>query len=137
MNYLKSLLFNFLIVFFSNHLIPGIDVVVQKKLPHLGGDLLFAVGLGLLNSLIYPMLKVLNRKSSMTAHIAIFSITLNFGAYALLKLLPFGIQISSLEGYLFPALAVTIVSFLTNLFEMRARRHPHCSNSEQEPPTDP
>jgi hypothetical protein len=135
MNYLKSLLFNFLIVFFANHLIPGIDVVVQKKLPHLGGDLLFALGLGLVNSLIYPALKVLNRKSSIIAQIAIISIILNFGAYALLKLLPFGIQISSLEGYLFPALVVTIVSFLTNVFEMRAQRHHHCSKSE-EPPTD-
>ncbi len=135
MSYLKSLFFNFLIVFFANHLLPGIDVVTQTKLPHLGGDLIFAVGLGVLNSLIYPVLKALHKKSAMLVQIAIISILLNFGAYALLKLLPFGIHIASMEGYLFPAIAVTIVSFLTNLFEMRIRHH-HCPKSEHEPPTD-
>jgi hypothetical protein len=134
MKYLKSLFFNFLIVFFANHLLPGINVIVQTKLPHLGGDLLFAIGLGVLNSLIYPGLKVLHKKSSMFVQIALISIILNFGAYALLKLLPFGIHISSVEGYLLPAIVVAVVSFLTNYFEMKATHHPHSSKSGHEPP---
>ena len=132
MNYLKSLFFNFLIVFFANHLLPGIDVVVQKKLPSVGGDLLFAIGLGVLNSLIYPVLKVLNKRSLSFLQILLASLILNFSAYALLKLLPFRIHISTWEGYLIPAIAVTVVSFLTNFLEMRACQHCH----PQSPPSD-
>lgn len=136
MNYLKSLFFNFLIVFFADHLLPGIDVMVQTKLPHIGGDLLFAIALGVLNSLIYPALKVLNKKSSMLIQIALISIILNFAAYAFLKLLPLGIHISSMEGYFIPAVVVAIVSFLTNYFEMKSQHpHHHASKSEHEPPT--
>ena len=46
MTYLKSLFFNFLVVFFANHVLPGIEVVKPTKLPHIGGDLTFAIALG-------------------------------------------------------------------------------------------
>ena len=36
--YLKSLFFNFLTVFFANHIFSGIEVTSQTKLPHIGGD---------------------------------------------------------------------------------------------------
>jgi len=134
MNYLKSLFFNFLIVFFANHLLPGIDVVVQKKLPHLGGDLIFAIGLGVLNSLIYPVLRFLNKRSMISLQILLASFILNFSAYALLKVLPLGIHISSWDGYLVPAIAVSIVSFLTNFFEMKAYERNHPSAPFEPPP---
>ncbi len=133
MAYLKSLLFNFLIVFFADYLLPGIEVTMPTKLPHIGGDLIFAVILGGLNSLIYPALKVFSKKSSTVFHIAIIASILNFGAYALLKLLPIAIHISSIEGYLLPAIAVTIVSFIVNFFEMKAHHHHH----HNEPPFSP
>jgi len=134
MNYLKSLFFNFLIVFFANHLLPGIDVVMQKKLPDVGGDLLFAIGLGLLNSLICPVLKLINKRSSVILQLVLTILVLNFTAYALLKLLPFGIRISTWEGYFFPAMIVSIVSFVTNFLEIR-RHHRH-HHSEELPPSD-
>jgi len=122
MNYLKCLFFNFLTVFFANHILPGIEVINQTKLPHLGGDIPFAVGLGFLNSLIYPVLKLTHCFT--IPHLAIVSIVLNFAAYAVLKFLPIGIHISSIEGYLFPAILVTVISFITNYYEMKGNHPP-------------
>src|SRR3989344_5894713 len=99
MYYIKSLFFNFLVVFFADHILPGIEVVDQTKLPHFGGDLLFSVALGFLNSLIFPFLKLVDR--NLTAlRIAMIALVLNFAAYALLKLLPVGIQVITVEGYI-------------------------------------
>lgn len=119
MNYLKSLFFNFLAVFFANHILPGIDVINQTKLPHLGGDLPFAIVLGLLNSLIYPAFKLLKRHAGVLRIIAV-ALILNFGAYAILKLISaIGIRVSSFEGYFAASIVVTLGSFLTNFLEMK------------------
>lgn len=129
MRYLKSLFFNFLVVFFVNHVLPGIDVVSQAKLPHIGGDLLFAIILGAINSLIFPVLKLAGKASLMK--IAGLSLGINLIAYALLKLIPFGIRISSIQGYLLAALFVAIGSFLTNYFEMKRARCHSPSNDDE------
>ncbi|PIS02762.1 MAG: hypothetical protein COT85_01650 [Chlamydiae bacterium CG10_big_fil_rev_8_21_14_0_10_42_34] len=118
MYYLKSLVLNFLVVFFADHILPGIEVTDQTRLPHIGGDLIFAAALGLLNSLIYPILKMIKHDAS-TMKIVLFSVILNFAAYGIVKLLPLGIQVLSVEGYLFAAVVVALGGFLTNFFEMK------------------
>jgi uncharacterized membrane protein YvlD (DUF360 family) len=136
MKYLKSLFFNFLIVFFANHILPGIEVTDMTKLPHLGGDLIFSIVLGLLNSLIYPGLKILGQPTTMP-RIALVALGLNFLAYALLKLLPVGIKLTSVEGYLLGTIVVSLGSFFLNYLEMKSGHHhakPHTPPSE---PTDP
>lgn len=120
MNYLKNLAINFLVVFFSDHILPGIEVTNQAKLPHLGGDLIFAFVLGLLNSLIYTALRMIHGAAS-GLKIAIVCLILNFAAYALVKLIPIGIQVQTVEGYVMAAAIVSIGSFLTNFFEMKNR----------------
>ena len=122
MSYLKSLFFNFLTVFFANHILPGIEVVSQTKLPHLGGDLPFAMFLGLLNSLIYPVLRLMDQRSNVL-RIGMIALVMNFSAYALLKILPIGIHVSSVEGYLLASLIVSGASFLTNFLEMQSSHH--------------
>lgn len=122
MGYLKSLFFNFLVVFFANYILPGIAVMNQTKLPHLGGDLPFALALGLLNSLIYPILRLIHKHPSVT-RIGMFALVLNFAAYALLKFLPLGIHIASVEGYLFASFFVAVGSFVVNFFEMKHCQH--------------
>ncbi len=125
MRYVKSLFFNFLTVFFANHILPGIDVVDMTKLPHVGGDLFFSFGLGLLNSLIFPVFRLLKRDASWI-RIAATALILNFAAYALLKLFPFiGIHVETVEGYILSALVVSIGSFLTNFQEMKRHHHHH------------
>jgi len=118
MYYLKSLVINFLVVFFADHILPGIDVTNQTKLPHIGGDLIFAAVLGLLNSLIYPILKMANREAS-APKIALSALILNFAAYAIIKLIPIGIHVMSVEGYILASAVVMIGSLLTNFFEMK------------------
>jgi hypothetical protein len=132
MYYLKTLFFNFFVVFFANHILPGIDVVSQTKLPHIGGDLMFAIGLGFVNSLIYPLLKVCNQLSVLK--IAGFCLVVNFIAYAILKILPIGIHVTSFTGYFSAALLVTVGSFLTNFIEMKHKKS-HCQSTT--PPQDP
>lgn len=117
MYYLKSLFFNFFIVFFANHILPGIDVANQTKLPHLGGDIIFAVALGFLNSLIFPVLKIVHQSS--IGKIGALALVINLVAYACLKLLPIGIHITSFTGYCTAAILVAIGSLFTNLFEMK------------------
>jgi len=122
MYYLKILFFNFLAVFFANHILPGIQVVNQTKLPHLGADLPFALALGFLNSLIFPLMKSFDFKISV-ARIALIALILNLVVYALVKLLPIGIQINSILGYFLPSILVAIASFWTNYLEFKHFRH--------------
>lgn len=126
MNYLKGLLISFLIVFFANHILPGIEVTDQTKLPHIGGDLIFSFSLGLLNSAIYPGLKLLRQEVS-ALKIALIVLILNFIAYALVKFLPIGVQVMSVEGYFLGAAVVAVGSFTLNYLEMK-RHHSHPSD---------
>ena len=124
MTYLKSLFFNFLVVFFANHILPGIEVVNQTKLPHFGGDFPFALALGFLNSLIYPVLKLLGQLTML--RIAMIALILNFAVYALLKIFSFvGIQIQTVEGYIFASTVVALGSFITNFLELKRHHKPH------------
>jgi len=118
MNYLKSLFFNFLTVFFANYVLPGIEIIHQTKLPDIGGDLLFALAVGILNSLIFPALKMLDQQINIK-RIALSAAAIAFGSYTILKFAPFGIEISSLSGFFLASFAVGLGGFLTSFFEMK------------------
>ncbi len=134
MYYLKTLFFNFLAVFFANHILPGIEVVDPTKLPHLGADLPFAFGLGLLNSLIYPAMKLFNLRVTVL-RIAITAVLLNLFVYAIVKFFPIGIDLT-LEGYLYGSIAVSLGSFLINYLELKhGSHHPHHEPTDAPPPS--
>ena len=133
MYFLKTLFFNFLAVFFANHILPGIEVVDQTKLPHLGADLPFALALGLLNSLIYPVMKLLKTPITILK-IAVTALLLNLFVYAIVKFFPIGIDLT-LEGYLYGSIVVALGSFLTNYLEMKHNSHVHHDHSEPPPPS--
>lgn len=118
MYYLKSLCYNFLTVFFANYLIPGIEIVNPTKLPCLKGDILFAVVVGFLSSLIYPVLKGLDQRISYI-RIAAGSCGIALISYAILKFAPIGIEIKTITGFFLGAAVVAAGGFITNLFEMR------------------
>lgn len=113
MKYLKALFLSVLLVFFANYLTPGIEVMHQTKIPHFGGDLIFSGGLGFLNSLIGPFLRLIGSKTSVF-RVSIIALILNFGVYALLKLIPVGIFVTTAEGYIIVSLVVSIGSILIN-----------------------
>jgi hypothetical protein len=118
LKYLKTLFHHFLIVFFANYTIPGIEIVHPTKWPDFGPDLIFALSVGFLNSLIFPILKVTDQKISLS-RMAIFAATIAFASYALLKFAPLGIEIKSVEGYIFASAVVALGGFLMNYYEMR------------------
>lgn len=122
MNYLKNVFINFLIVFFADHILPGIQVVDQTKIPHIGGDLIFSLSLGLLNGVICPVFRLLRQEVN-GLKIAMVALILNFGAYGIVKLLPLGITVMSVEGYLLAAVTVGLGSFITNFLEMKRTSH--------------
>lgn len=121
MKILKIFVINFLVVFFANHVLPGILVMDQTKLPHVGGDLIMAAGLGLINTLIFPVMKMIGHATALK--IALAALVLNFAAYGLIKLIPIGIGVANVEGYLMASAVVAIGSFLTNFFELKRHHH--------------
>ncbi|OHE77208.1 MAG: hypothetical protein A3F67_08340 [Verrucomicrobia bacterium RIFCSPHIGHO2_12_FULL_41_10] len=116
----EMVFFQFLIVFFANHVLPGIYVIDQTKLPHVGGDLLFAFILGVINSIICPFLQMVKKTTFSKLFCVCF--VLNFLGYAVLKIAPLGIQITSITGYFLAAGLVATGSFLINCFEMQEKR---------------
>ncbi len=131
MTYLKSLFFNFLIVFFANHVLPGIEPG-EHKLPHVGPDLIFAAALGVANSLIYPILKVIPQGASLPKIIMV-AIVMNLVAYALMKFAPLGIEVTGIESFFIAVGIVSLGSILTNFMELK-----HAQNNKMpKPPSQP
>lgn len=122
MNYLKYFFVGFSIVFFVNYLFPGIDLVNQSKISHIGGDLIFPVVVGLLNSLVFPLLKAFDRRLSMV-RISVVILILNFAAYVLLKLFSIGVYVTSVEGYFSGAIFVSFGSILMSYVRLREYRN--------------
>jgi hypothetical protein len=126
MGYLKSLFFNFILIFFANSLIPGVEILKPTKLPHIQGDLIFAFCLAFLLSLIFPFLKIFRIKPD-ASKIAIASFCISFVSYALINFLPLEIEIKSFMAYFWVACAVFFTGFITNfLEEKRARSKESC-----------
>ena len=121
MRYVKSLCLNFLIIFFADYLLPGVEVMDQTKLFHFKGDLLFPLVLGIANTLIFPCLKWLHRPSSIV-RMGVAGVILNFIAYAVLKFLPTGIHVATIEGYIILALVVSVGTCLVNYWELKHQK---------------
>lgn len=117
MTYLKSLFLNFLTVFFADHIIPGIQIEYYTKLPHIGGDIIFAASIGFLNSLIFPILRLVTDPSHFK--IGLISFIISFGAYSIVNLLPIGVHLDTAGAYLWCGGVVWFVSYLTNHMEYR------------------
>lgn len=109
---------NVLAIFFIDYLFPGIEVVKRTKWPELQGEIPFALILGGINAFLYPFLKRIPLKLSLL-RMAVASVFLNFFAYALLKILPLGIEIESWMGYVLCASAASLVSFASQFWEKK------------------
>jgi len=118
MTYFKSLVINFLTVFFVNHVIPNIEIDYYSKLPHIGGDLIFAFLVGFLNSLIYPVIVFFKVKSS-HLKVGLSSFIISFAAYSIVNILPVGIKVTAAGAYIWASLIVWFISYLTNHLEIK------------------
>lgn len=121
MVFLKGFAINFLVIFFANHILPGVMVGDATKLPHIGADLLFPLVLGFCNALIYPILGLFQGGRNLLK-IAIFALGINLIAYAILALFPEKIRIMDVQGYVFGIGAAFLSGFFTNFFEWRRGR---------------
>lgn len=117
MTYFKSLFFNFLAVFFANHIIPGLHIDYYTKLPHIAGDIIFAFSVGFLNSLVYPLMRLFSSESHFRIGLATFIISI--GAYSIVNLLPVGIHVRTASGFVWCSLVVWFCAYLTNHLELR------------------
>jgi uncharacterized membrane protein YvlD (DUF360 family) len=118
MFYIKSLILNFLTVFFADHILPGIEIAYYSRLPKIGGDIIFAIVLGFCNSLVFPVLKIF-RIGPSYVKIGLITFVISFFAYSIVNLLPVGVKVTSASGYLLCSLVVWLVSYLTNHLEYR------------------
>lgn len=118
MTFFKSLIINFLTVFFVNHVIPEVEIDYYSKLPHIGGDIIFAFSVGLLNSLIYPVIVLFKIKPT-HFKVGLTSFFISFGAYSIVNILPVGVKITSAGGFIWTSLVVWFMAYLTNHLELR------------------
>ena len=122
MTYFKSLFINFLTVFFVNHVIPGVEIAYYTKLPHVGGEIIFAAALGFINSLIFPVLRIFQFSPS-HFKIVLVSFIVSFGAYSIVNLLPVGVKITTAGAFIWSGLIVWFISYLTNHLEFKQYLH--------------
>lgn len=119
MTYFKSLIINFLTVFFVNHVIPDIQINSVSKLPHIGGDLIFAFSLGFIISLIFPFFIIFKIRPT-HFKIGVATLILSVGSYLLLSFMPLGIKILSIGAYVWASLIVWFMAYTTSYLEIKS-----------------
>jgi len=118
MTFLRSLFFNFLVVFFVNRTIPGIEVVNYEGIPDVINDAIFATLVALLNSLIYPAFYILGFTATIL-RMAIAAFIISFGSFFVLMHIQIGVAASSFSGVFFAGLIVFAMSLFTNVLEQK------------------
>jgi uncharacterized membrane protein YvlD (DUF360 family) len=118
MNYLRSLFLNFLIVFFVDRVIPGIHVNEFENVPNIGADILFSLIVGFLNASIFFFFALLDLTIT-DLKLALFAFIISFGAFLIIAIVPFGVQILNAWGILLGGGIVWGVSVLTNHLEWK------------------
>lgn len=123
MTYIRSLIINFLVVFFVDRAVPGIVITTYENVPNIGADILFSAILGFLNAGIFPGLYILSLKPTV-AKIAIVAAIINCIGFVVIASIDYGIEVTSFFGGFLGALIVWVISVLTNYLEMK---HSHLS----------
>lgn len=118
MNYLRSFFLNFLIVFFVDRVMPGVEINSYENVPNIGADILFSLIVGFLNSSIFFFLVILEL-SITRLKMAVFGFVISFGAFLIISILPFGVQVVNAWGVILGGGLVWFVSYLTNYLEYK------------------
>jgi uncharacterized membrane protein YvlD (DUF360 family) len=116
MNYLRSLFLNFLVVFFVDRMIPGIQISQFEDVPNVGADILFSLIVGFLNASIFPFYAIMEIPFSVLK-LAIISFFISFGAFTVIAFIPFGVQAVSFWGVLLGGFIVWGTACLCNYLE--------------------
>jgi uncharacterized membrane protein YvlD (DUF360 family) len=117
-NYLRSLFLNFLIVFFVDRVVPGIEISNYEQVPNVGADILFSLVIGFLNASIFFFLVILELNISI-ARLVFGAVLVSFTGFAAIAMFPFGVSVVSPIGFILGGSIVACVSFFTNFLEWR------------------
>jgi hypothetical protein len=127
MNYLRSLILNFLVVFFVDRVAPGIEIIYYHQIPNIAADIVFCALIGLMNASIFPFLSIMEIDPT-RLKLLIGSALISFGAFIVVAIVPFGVSVVEFIGIVSGGAMVWAVSFLTNYLDARRKR---CSEPEQ------
>ena len=116
MTYLRSLFFNFLAVFFVDRITPGLKIAYFEQVPDIGADFLFSFILGFFNASIFPFLALMEVKVT-NLKLAILTAIVTFGAFTIISIVPFGVQVLNPLGFFIGGTIVWIVAYFSNYLE--------------------
>lgn len=116
MTYLRSLFLNFLIVFFVDRMIPGVEITNYEDVPNIAADIFFSLVVGFLNASVYPGLTLFDLKPT-AIKLALVTFVISFGAFALIAVMDFGVQVISYTGFFLGGIIVWAVAFFSNYLE--------------------
>lgn len=118
MTYLRSLFFNFLAVFFVDRVIPGVQIAYFEQVPDVGADIFFSIIVGFFNASIFPFLALMEATVT-RSKLLIASGIISFGAFGVISVIPFGIQVVNPLGFFLGGGIVWIVSYVSNDLEWK------------------
>ncbi len=119
MNYFRSIFFNFLAVFLINRVSPGLQIVYFEQVPNVITDLLFSLIVGFLNATVFPFLSILELNPN-KFKLAFFTAIISYGAFLIVSIAPFGVQVTSPLGILVAGTFIWFVAFFTNYLEFKS-----------------
>lgn len=116
MNYLRSLFLNFLVVFFVDRVVPGVEISDYEQVPNIGADILFSLIVGFLNASIFFFLALMEIKIT-RFKLALYSFVISFAAFLAIAIFPFGVQVVNGWGFIIGGGVVWFVAYLSNYLE--------------------
>ncbi len=119
MNYFRSIFFNFLAVFFINRVSPGLQIVYFEQVPNVITDLLFSLILAFFNATVFPFLSILELNPT-KCKIGLMTAIISYGAFFIVSIAPFGVQVTSPLGVLIAGTFIWLVAFFTNYLEFKS-----------------
>jgi hypothetical protein len=116
MSYLRSLLTCFLIVFFVDRVSPGIHITYYQQIPSISADIIFSAFVGFLNASVFPFFIILDINPT-KLKIAIATALISYGAFILIAIVPFGVEVVHFSGVAVGGSIVWLVAFFVNDLE--------------------
>ncbi len=116
MTYLRAFFLNFLIVFFVDRVMPGVEISNYEAVPNIGADILFSLVLGFLNTSVFFAWALLEAPIT-HLKLAVPTFIISFGGFLLIAIFPFGVQVVNAGGVIFGGGLVWLVAYLTNYLE--------------------
>ncbi len=118
MTFVRSFFLNFLIVFFVDRIVPGIEITYFEQVPNIAADFLFSILVGFFNAAVFPVLSCTEWRIS-KLKIGIITAIISFGAFGVISTISFGIRVLNPGGFFIGGAIVWAIAFLSNYLEWK------------------